>query len=143
MCVTRLSRFMHVPWRPRLISRHGHTASAWTSHARFTGMNLAAANVCTSNRPFSRLLLYGLSSNFRHLTTLSSITATTTTATTKETNDDNNTMSAKKPSLVWIDCEMTGLLATDKLIEIAVIITDDELNIVAEVRQLASVEPLH
>ncbi|KAG0056736.1 Oligoribonuclease, mitochondrial [Gryganskiella cystojenkinii] len=36
------------------------------------------------------------------------------------------------PSLVWIDCEMTGLLATDKLIEIAVIITDDELNIVAE-----------
>jgi len=38
------------------------------------------------------------------------------------------------PSLVWIDCEMTGLLATDKLIEIAVIITDDDLNIVAEVR---------
>ncbi|KAF9958129.1 Oligoribonuclease, mitochondrial [Mortierella alpina] len=36
------------------------------------------------------------------------------------------------PSLVWIDCEMTGLLATDKLIEIAVIITDDDLNIVAE-----------
>ncbi|KAG0197826.1 Oligoribonuclease, mitochondrial [Mortierella sp. GBA30] len=36
------------------------------------------------------------------------------------------------PSLVWIDCEMTGLLATDKLIEIAVIITDDELNIIAE-----------
>ncbi|KAF9919075.1 Oligoribonuclease, mitochondrial [Lobosporangium transversale] len=36
------------------------------------------------------------------------------------------------PSLVWIDCEMTGLAATDKLIEIAVIITDDELNIVAE-----------
>ncbi|KFH73233.1 hypothetical protein MVEG_00454 [Podila verticillata NRRL 6337] len=41
-------------------------------------------------------------------------------------------MSVNKPSLVWIDCEMTGLLATDKLIEIAVIITDDELNIVAE-----------
>ncbi|KAF9355569.1 Oligoribonuclease, mitochondrial [Mortierella sp. NVP85] len=36
------------------------------------------------------------------------------------------------PSLVWIDCEMTGLEATDKLIEIAVIITDDDLNIVAE-----------
>ncbi|KAF8980772.1 Oligoribonuclease, mitochondrial [Entomortierella lignicola] len=35
-------------------------------------------------------------------------------------------------SLVWIDCEMTGLEATDKLIEIAVIVTDDELNIVAE-----------
>lgn len=43
-------------------------------------------------------------------------------------------MSANKPSLVWIDCEMTGLLVTDKLIEIAVIITDDELNIVAEVK---------
>lgn len=38
----------------------------------------------------------------------------------------------QKPSLVWIDCEMTGLLVTDKLIEIAVIITDDDLNIVAE-----------
>ncbi|KAI1320257.1 Oligoribonuclease, mitochondrial [Mortierella claussenii] len=35
-------------------------------------------------------------------------------------------------SLVWIDCEMTGLAASDKLIEIAVIITDDNLNIVAE-----------
>jgi oligoribonuclease len=37
------------------------------------------------------------------------------------------------PSLVWIDCEMTGLEATDKLIEIAVIITDEDLNITAEV----------
>ncbi|KAF9904759.1 Oligoribonuclease, mitochondrial [Linnemannia zychae] len=40
--------------------------------------------------------------------------------------------STTQPSLVWIDCEMTGLLVTDKLIEIAVIITDDNLNIVAE-----------
>ncbi|KAG0222891.1 Oligoribonuclease, mitochondrial [Mortierella sp. GBA43] len=32
-------------------------------------------------------------------------------------------------SLVWIDCEMTGLEDTDKLIEIAVLITDDDLNI--------------
>ncbi|EPQ26799.1 uncharacterized protein PFL1_05777 [Pseudozyma flocculosa PF-1] len=30
--------------------------------------------------------------------------------------------------LVWIDCEMTGLLATDRLLEIAVIITDAQLN---------------
>ena len=31
---------------------------------------------------------------------------------------------------MWIDCEMTGLeLATDKLIEIAVLVTDSELNI--------------
>ncbi|ORY96990.1 ribonuclease H-like domain-containing protein, partial [Lobosporangium transversale] len=34
--------------------------------------------------------------------------------------------------LVWIDCETTGLTDTDKLLEIAVIITDDNLNIVAE-----------
>ncbi|KAG0072657.1 Oligoribonuclease, mitochondrial [Linnemannia elongata] len=38
----------------------------------------------------------------------------------------------QQPSLVWIDCEMTGLASTDKLIEIAVIITDDDLNIIAE-----------
>ena len=31
--------------------------------------------------------------------------------------------------LVWIDCEMTGLdLASDALIEIAVIVTDSELQ---------------
>jgi oligoribonuclease len=33
-------------------------------------------------------------------------------------------------NLVWIDCEMTGLdLASDKLIEIAVVVTDSELNV--------------
>ncbi|MEO6880753.1 MAG: oligoribonuclease [Mycobacteriaceae bacterium] len=32
--------------------------------------------------------------------------------------------------LVWIDCEMTGLdLAHDKLIEVAVLVTDSELNV--------------
>jgi oligoribonuclease len=32
--------------------------------------------------------------------------------------------------LVWIDCEMTGLdLARDKLIEVAVLVTDSELNV--------------
>ncbi|HEY0621433.1 MAG TPA: exonuclease domain-containing protein, partial [Kribbella sp.] len=32
--------------------------------------------------------------------------------------------------LVWIDCEMTGLdLATDALIEVAVLVTDYELNV--------------
>src|SRR5215217_9789355 len=32
--------------------------------------------------------------------------------------------------LVWIDCEMTGLeLSRDKLIEVAVLITDSELNV--------------
>jgi oligoribonuclease len=35
--------------------------------------------------------------------------------------------------LVWIDCEMTGLdLRSDALIEIAVLVTDGELNIVDE-----------
>jgi oligoribonuclease len=35
--------------------------------------------------------------------------------------------------LVWIDCEMTGLdLATDALIEIAVLVTDAELNILGD-----------
>lgn len=35
--------------------------------------------------------------------------------------------------LVWIDCEMTGLqLRSDKLIEIAALITDSELNIIGD-----------
>jgi oligoribonuclease len=33
-------------------------------------------------------------------------------------------------NLVWIDCEMTGLdLAEDKLIEVAVVVTDSQLNV--------------
>ncbi|WP_222193170.1 oligoribonuclease [Modestobacter italicus] len=33
-------------------------------------------------------------------------------------------------NLVWIDCEMTGLdLTSDKLIEVAVVVTDSELNV--------------
>ena len=36
-------------------------------------------------------------------------------------------------NLVWVDCEMTGLnLEVDKLLEIAVIITDKDLNILEE-----------
>ena len=35
--------------------------------------------------------------------------------------------------LVWIDCEMTGLdLAKDALIEVAVLVTDSELNVLGE-----------
>ncbi|MBG0739078.1 oligoribonuclease [Paeniglutamicibacter antarcticus] len=35
--------------------------------------------------------------------------------------------------IVWIDCEMTGLdLAADALIEVAVLVTDSELNILGE-----------
>jgi len=36
-------------------------------------------------------------------------------------------------NMVWIDCEMTGLDAqTDVLLEIAVIVTDKDLNILGE-----------
>ena len=38
-----------------------------------------------------------------------------------------------RDELVWIDCEMTGLdLAKDKLIEIAVLVTDGDLNILGD-----------
>jgi len=42
-------------------------------------------------------------------------------------------MSTPLPHLIWIDCEMTGLdLATDALVEIAVLVTDSDLNIIGE-----------
>jgi oligoribonuclease len=38
-----------------------------------------------------------------------------------------------RDELVWIDCEMTGLdLKTDRLIEIAVLVTDAELNVLGD-----------
>jgi oligoribonuclease len=37
------------------------------------------------------------------------------------------------PHLIWIDCEMTGLLLDkDVLVEIAVLVTDSELNVIGE-----------
>lgn len=40
---------------------------------------------------------------------------------------------AVREELVWIDCEMTGLdLRTDRLIEIAALVTDAELNVLGE-----------
>jgi oligoribonuclease len=37
------------------------------------------------------------------------------------------------PHLIWIDCEMTGLnLDKDVLVEIAVLVTDSELNVIGE-----------
>ena len=43
------------------------------------------------------------------------------------------TVNAVRDELVWIDCEMTGLdLGSDKLIEIAVLVTDGELNILGD-----------
>lgn len=42
-------------------------------------------------------------------------------------------MSVVRDELVWIDCEMTGLdLKTDRLIEIAVLVTDADLNILGD-----------
>jgi oligoribonuclease len=42
-------------------------------------------------------------------------------------------MATELPHLVWIDCEMTGLsLETDALVEIAVLVTDSELNIIGD-----------
>jgi oligoribonuclease len=42
-------------------------------------------------------------------------------------------VSVVRDELVWIDCEMTGLdLRTDRLIEIAVLVTDAELNILGD-----------
>ncbi len=43
------------------------------------------------------------------------------------------TVNAVRDELVWIDCEMTGLdLTSDKLIEIAVLVTDADLNILGD-----------
>jgi oligoribonuclease len=40
---------------------------------------------------------------------------------------------SESPNLIWVDCEMTGLdLNKDVLLEIAVLVTDSELNILGE-----------
>ena len=42
-------------------------------------------------------------------------------------------MANESPPLIWIDCEMTGLsLDNDALVEIAVLVTDAELNVLGE-----------
>jgi len=42
-------------------------------------------------------------------------------------------LSAVRDELVWIDCEMTGLdLKTDRLIEIAALVTDADLNVLGD-----------
>ena len=42
-------------------------------------------------------------------------------------------MIAVRDELVWIDCEMTGLdLRSDRLIEIAALVTDADLNVLGE-----------
>lgn len=48
----------------------------------------------------------------------------------------------KKQNLIWIDLEMTGLNpATDKIIEIATVVTDAQLTIIAEGPMLAIKQP--
>lgn len=48
----------------------------------------------------------------------------------------------KKQNLIWIDLEMTGLIPeTDRIIEIATLITDSNLNLVAEGPVLAVKQP--
>lgn len=42
-------------------------------------------------------------------------------------------MAGENPPLIWIDCEMTGLsLENDALVEIAVLVTDEELNVLGD-----------
>ena len=42
-------------------------------------------------------------------------------------------MTTPLPHLIWIDCEMTGLdVVNDALIEIAVLVTDSDLNVIGE-----------
>ena len=42
-------------------------------------------------------------------------------------------MASELPHLIWIDCEMTGLdLDNDALVEIAVLVTDSDLNIIGD-----------
>jgi len=42
-------------------------------------------------------------------------------------------MALEHPHLIWIDCEMTGLsLENDVLVEIAVLVTDSELNVIGD-----------
>ena len=42
-------------------------------------------------------------------------------------------MSQELPHLIWVDCEMTGLdINKDALVEIAVLVTDAQLNVLGE-----------
>ncbi|KMM46072.1 MAG: oligoribonuclease [Cellulomonas sp.] len=53
------------------------------------------------------------------------------TRVTSTTSQPNGHESADR--IVWIDCEMTGLdLAADALVEVAVVVTDSELNVLGE-----------
>ena len=62
--------------------------------------------------------------------------------TAKMASSPKKTKVADSSNLVWIDCEMTGLNHdTDKLLEIAVIVTDKDLNILGEGPNLVIHQP--
>ena len=51
-------------------------------------------------------------------------------------------MAQDKNNLIWIDMEMSGLLpASDRIIEIALVVTDSQLNVVAEAPVLVVHQP--
>ena len=51
-------------------------------------------------------------------------------------------MNDKKNNLIWIDLEMTGLNPLkDRILEIAVVVTDKELNVIAEGEAIAIHQP--
>ncbi|GAC1627898.1 MAG: oligoribonuclease [Nevskia sp.] len=53
-------------------------------------------------------------------------------------------MNANPQNLIWIDCEMTGLIPEEhRLIEIATLITDSQLNLLAEGPVFAIRQPEH
>lgn len=53
-------------------------------------------------------------------------------------------MTPNPQNLIWIDCEMTGLIPEEhRIIEIATIVTDSDLNLLAEGPVLAVHQPEH
>lgn len=53
-------------------------------------------------------------------------------------------MNANPQNLIWIDCEMTGLIPEEhRIIEIATLVTDSALNILAEGPVIAVHQPEH
>jgi oligoribonuclease len=57
-------------------------------------------------------------------------------------HQDSVRMADRKTNLIWIDLEMTGLNTfEDQIIEIATIVTDSQLNLVAEGPELAIHQP--
>ena len=55
------------------------------------------------------------------------------TETLKPAGSSNNTSSSNQNNLIWLDMEMSGLLPdSDRILELAAVVTDAELNVLAE-----------